>query len=208
MLNAHSRYVFAFAILSAVAAPSFSPAAKQESSTWAGTGQIVFSGSSSLHDFTGHVSTQAIRLNLSPSTPKGGLAEFSAAANVSAASMSTDSAKRDQNMWIMMGVSQYPTISGKVDRVVVQPDGTATGYGELTMHGITQKLPFTLTNWQRNSSQLSFHGRGQVSLSQYALKPPSVMGVIKVADTVVVDIDVMAQPEAAPATAKAEHAAR
>ncbi len=181
------RFVFPFLALVSVSAAD-PPAGKTETMT--GTAAITFRGTSTLHDFEGHVSTRPFTLNVT----KGGT--WSAEADVAVADMSTDNRKRDNTMREWLDAAASPAIHGQVSRAAVPTAPEAVVPLALRIRGNEQVVPVRVTGWRLENGNLTFHGAAQLSLKQYGLKPPSVLGMIRVGDTVTLEADVTARPVA------------
>lgn len=154
--------------------------------------QIVFRGTSTLHDFEGRVRSEPFQLLLSTNT-------WSARTDVIAASMATSNGRRDRAMWIMLATNLYPRLSGQVENAVRGPTSNAPALLSLRIRDQQTNLPVTLTDWTETTNGVRFHATWDISLKQFGLKPPSVMGFIRVGDRVHLDADVTAVPVASPA---------
>lgn len=149
--------------------------------------EVRFGGKSTLHDFEGHGQSAPFEIEVKP----GAETEmFSARVSVPVMSLDTQNEKRDHEMLNLLDRDAFPVIEGELLRIPVKaPDGTSV---ELTLrlHGREQAVPAVLTDMRREGDHLSFHLSFIVSLAQYGLKPPSVMGLIRVADAVQVECEV------------------
>jgi len=56
-------------------------------------------------------------------------------------------------------------------------------------------LPARVTGWQETPERIQFHADWELSLEEYGLKPPSVLGVIRVGDRVKLSADVIARKD-------------
>ncbi len=154
---------------------------------------VEFSAASSFHDFEGRVpsrSTTAARADAGDVWK----ADFS----IPVADISTDNGWRDSNMRSMFEADRYPHITARFDRI----DSSEAG-----ADGSLRTLPFTLTirdktlpaeavltNWERTADRVRFDASFDVSLDAYGLKPPSLLGIGKVADTVAVTVKATVRP--------------
>ena len=146
---------------------------------------VRFAATSTLHDFDGELSAQPFSLLLSNGT-------WSADAGVLAAHMATASEGRDRNMHKMLGTNDYPLIHGAV---VAAPVPGAAGTNvtlHLKIRDRSQDLPVRISDWKETAEEIQFHAAWELSLKQFALKPPSVIGVIRVGDRVKLEADVTA----------------
>ena len=105
--------------------------------------------------------------------------------------LTTNDKARDNNMYQMFNASQYAQIhfsfkNTDLARVIEQGDGPIVFLGNMTMHGITKPATI-LTNSRMDKSTLVCEGRLLINLKDYDLKPPSVLGIIRVKDEVLVE---------------------
>lgn len=146
---------------------------------------VRFAATSTLHDFDGKLSAQPFSLLISNGT-------WFADAGVLAARMATASEGRDRNMHKMLGTNDYPLIHGVV---VAAPVPGAAGTNvtlRLKIRDRSQDLPVRISGWKETAEEIQFHAAWELSLKQFALKPPSVIGVIRVGDRVKLEADVTA----------------
>jgi polyisoprenoid-binding protein YceI len=146
---------------------------------------IRFQCTSTLHDFEGAVPAQPFVLSLSSSNT------WSAQAAVVVWQMNTASEGRDRNMWKMFGTNNHPLIRGEVKPSVAPPAGTNVTL-TLTIRDQKRDLSVQIIGWTEDAEAVRFHAAWDVSLKQYGLKPPTVMGIIRVGDNVHVEADVTA----------------
>jgi len=146
--------------------------------------RIQFHGRSTLHDFHGTASAPTVMFQLRDGT-------WSAAAKVQVSGMDTANAKRDGKMRQMFEAAAFPTIRGVVTNAPVPVTGTTNITMELQIRDVTRPVTVTISDWQARPGGYQFHGTGTVSLKEFGLKPPSVMGMIRVADAVTLETDVI-----------------
>ncbi len=149
------------------------------SAAWASPAiSIRFHGESTLHGFDGHVETAEIRIEDSPQ----GLRRL--VTTVSVPAMTTDHAGRDRRMVEMFHGASFPLITGSAlaaDLAAVEEGGDLPL--ELVIGGQTNTVTATCRMVPVEGAaehELSF----PVSLRAFDLKAPSVIGVIRVSDTV------------------------
>lgn len=150
---------------------------------------VRFAATSTLHDFDGQLPAQPFFIVVSNGT-------WSADAGVLAAHMATASEGRDRNMHKMLGTNEHPLIRGVV---VAAPLPGAAGTNvtlRLKIRDRSQDLPVRISDWKETGSEIQFHAAWELSLKQFALKPPSVIGVIRVGDRVKLEADVTATKSA------------
>jgi hypothetical protein len=168
------------ASVNALATGAHSPTGKLS-----GAARIKFQGSSTLHDFEGHVMSQPFDLILSPNS-------WSAKASVFGGEMTTANAKRDKNMWAMLATNLHPRLEGEIRDAPRPPlAGTNTTLA-LKIRDTKMDLPVKISNWSETAEGVRFDAEWIVSLKAYGLKPPSVAGVIRVGDTVRLQADIVA----------------
>jgi polyisoprenoid-binding protein YceI len=152
---------------------------------WAGQAVVRFAGTSTLHDFGGQLAAQPFSLTLSNDT-------WSASAEVLASGMETANTKRDRKMHQMLEVSEFPEIHGSVTHAPVPGSSGTNVTLRMTIRETTHDLPVRITAWTQTADEIRFHADWTLSLKAYALKPPSVLGVIRVGEQVNLEADVTA----------------
>ena len=161
-----------------------------------GTCLIDFSGSSTLHDFAGTAACDPFTIALA----NGQYSLVGEKISVPVAGMDTDNGKRDEKMRGMFDIENFPSISGRVEALTPQllsalkPD-QAEQKGQLPLHLKIRDIDLTQTalvsNIQENDRQLELDLELELSLKSYQLKPPSVLGLIRVGDLVKVKIHLL-----------------
>jgi hypothetical protein len=177
-------------VLLAVLLPYVGLAEPSGPSHWPAEAIIHFDATSTLHDFGGIVHAQPFVLQVSSN-------HWSAEGDVLAGLMNTASAKRDQNMHEMFKTNDYPRIHGKVEQAAVPASGTTNATLSLKIRDQLHDLPVVVSAWSETDSNVTFRAEWDVSLKQFQLKPPSVLGVIRVGDVVHLSADVTARKTAA-----------
>ena len=149
------------------------------------TATIQFAGTSTLHDFGGSLPSQPFTLVLSNGT-------WSANADVLSGLMNTAHEKRDRKMHEMFATNSFPKMQGAVTAAPIPgPAGTNAAL-RLIIRDKTNDLTARISGWTEDASAIKFHATWELSLKDYALKPPSVLGVIKVGDRIQLEADVTA----------------
>jgi hypothetical protein len=157
-----------------------------ETTTLPGQAMIRFAATSTLHDFGGALPVQPFLLVLSNGT-------WSAEADVRAALMATGNDKRDRNMHRMLNTNAHPLLHGRVVGAPIPSSGAATNATlHLQIAGRALDLPVRVSDWLQSGDEARFHAEWDVSLDEFGLKPPSVLGVIRVGDRVRIAADVTA----------------
>ncbi|MCB1207573.1 MAG: YceI family protein [Verrucomicrobiae bacterium] len=161
---------------------------------WTGTCKVHFSGESTLHDFEGTVATEPFTVSVSDMTEPS-RATATSRVVVKAASMNTDNEKRDVEMHKCMDVTTHPEIVVEVDHLAVAdtkpaadgpvPRPTVVPF-KMTLMGKTHELTGRVSDWSYSDEGVSFTVSFPVSLKAAGIKPPSVLGVVKVKDEILV----------------------
>jgi polyisoprenoid-binding protein YceI len=115
---------------------------------------------------------------------------WSAEAEVPAGQMNTASEGRDRNMHKMLNTNSHPYLRGSVTNAPIPGVNGTNITLHLNISGKPVALPVQVTGWTESAGRIQFHAAWSVSLKQYGLKPPSVMGVIRVGDAVSLEADV------------------
>jgi hypothetical protein len=148
---------------------------------------VTFEGSSTLHDFNG----------------KGRCEPFVAIENagvitvpelaVAVADMDTDNSSRDKKMRKMFEAERYPLIKGGRGPIPLDDirkalqensDSTQPLLLQLKIRDIEKPATAVLQNFEEAEGKITADLTFTLSLADYQLKAPSVLGVIKVADSI------------------------
>jgi polyisoprenoid-binding protein YceI len=173
-----------FAALALAAAPaSFA----ETQTTWDGTSEIKFSGTSTLHNWSGKVTAEPFIATVvmeSDTQPKS----LKARVEVQAAKMDTDKKKRDDNMHADMKVTKYPLIIGEMNTAFekIMPNGRAPTKlpFTLTIMGKPQAVNGSITDWSLKGNTATFDLDFELSLKKCDIEVPSVLLFINVGDTI------------------------
>lgn len=164
------------------------PSAKAAKATsWRAEATIEFDATSTLHDFTGTVQTVPFVVQIQQEGP---LATVDGTATVAAASMNTQHVKRDRNMHKMFKADSFPILTGVVKAAQIDPEQLTSVPLELTVLGKTHRVPLTLTDWEMKEERIRVEGSLSLSLKELGLKPPVILGFIRVGDAVTVRIHI------------------
>ncbi len=148
---------------------------------------VVFQGSSTLHDFHGKARCQPFTVST-----VDGVADMSKL-SVAVADMDTDNAKRDKNMREMFEEKKHPLITGSAGAVALKDIRVSQKSGSSSTHKISLKLKIrdidkpvtaTINNFAETDARITANISFTLSLADFMLKPPSVLGMIKVDDKV------------------------
>lgn len=150
-----------------------------------GTYRIEFHGTSTLHDFDGSVPPR--RFELHPlSAGDGWITEL----DVPVAEMSTGNSARDSNMRAMLEGDRYPQIHASFS--AIEPAAARPARGDesgsipfvLTIRDVSRPLVGHVAHWAESAELVSFDVRFDVSLAEFGLAAPSVLGLVRVGDRV------------------------
>ncbi len=171
--------------------------------TLTGECSIRFFGDSTLHGFEGQARCEPFSWQ-----GQANLSERSmirqAIVRVPVAEMDTDNSSRDKKMFAMFESEQFPIIQGlfgdfNPDEVLqrIRPVEEARGRlgFDLTIRDITQPIEATVRDLEETPEQITFIAEFPVSLSAFQLKAPGVLGIIRVADEVRVEVEVVLHME-------------
>jgi hypothetical protein len=147
---------------------------------------IEFLGTSTLHDFSGKVAAEPFKLQVGTDT-------WSALAKVRPGAMSTNHKSRDRKMRKMFDASRHSLMTGTVYKAAKPKNGNGTAKLHLRICETEMEIPVAITRWSESADEIRFHATTRVSLKKIGLKPPSVLGLIRVGDIVTLKISVMAQ---------------
>lgn len=150
------------------------------------TATIKFTGDSTLHGFEGTVATQPFAVEINEDAVTGKL-RLSATTAVRVPDMTTHHGKRDKNMFKMLDLENFTLISGALTDAAVPQDGSGEALLRLKIRDVEQEIVATLSDWKRGDGQASCRMAFPVSLKAFGLKAPSVAGLIRVGDTVMVE---------------------
>jgi len=147
---------------------------------------ISFSGTSTLHGFEGTAACEPFTLEpVDAGAAKS--SQWKTHVRVDVTKMSTDNKARDRNMAKMFDAETYPWIEASFESI--QPGPSDTLEFRLTIGKSTNTVVAKITERQEADDELSFSATFKLSLADYALKPPSVFGIIRVGDEVSVRVN-------------------
>ena len=152
-----------------------------------GNCSVAFQGTSTLHDFEGTGSCQPFTVS-----EHDGIMTVPAL-SVAVAGMDTDNSKRDKKMRGMFDSEKYPLITGSTGPVILGDirnamtggsDSAAEVQIQLKIRDIEKTVTASLQNVVETDAKITADLVFSLSLTEYQLEPPSVLGIIKVGDTV------------------------
>ena len=166
--------------------------------TLEGSCDILFFGQSTLHGFDGQVACQPFTLSSGGQTGKYGVM-LQPVVKVLVEEMNTDNSGRDKKMHAMFEQDQYPQVQGlfaDLDPEVILPQLHAVDETpgqlefDLQIREISQRVQAATRDLVVTPEQVSFTMEFALSLASFHLKPPRVLGFIKVDDQVQVEASV------------------
>jgi hypothetical protein len=176
---------------------------------WKGSCEIKFSGTSTLHDFTGTVSAEPFTVSVTgiadPAT-----AQLAGVVKVKAVDMDTAKPKRDKKMRDSMDVTTHTditvTLLKGLNTTLTKPV-TESGQPRptqipftLTLLGKDQQKVGTVSDWKYSDGVASFKVSFSVSLKTSGIKVPAVLGFVRVGDEIKVEANlVLLSPQAVAA---------
>jgi hypothetical protein len=168
--------------------------------------RVHFTGSSTLHDFDGTGNCEPFVLRLTETTGGEVIIPETVLA-VAVAGMQTGNASRDDKMRQMFGADRFPVIAGVLDgaplaelrRQLHEADRGAQPLPlRLRIRDVEVPASPRVTQLVDDARGLSFDLDFPISLAAYRLEPPSVLGLIRVADEVRVKISLSLAPLPTP----------
>jgi hypothetical protein len=161
---------------------------------YVGTCSVVFEGDSTLHGFTGNITSIVVVVFCE--TNSAGATVLNTRLEIAPKQLSTHSAKRDANMYEMFKSDKFPKLiavatNAPLAAAKLTPTEAAGTSGvlplQLTFCGITKEVSAKTMNQKSHADGWEFDLQTDVSLKAFKLEPPSVMfGAISVADKVIV----------------------
>jgi hypothetical protein len=174
-----------------------------------GQAMIRFYGKSTLHDFSGSVKSEPFgwQILTDPNTQRpivrGQL-------DVVVETMNTHNKDRDKNMHAMFESKKFPRIHGAVQDANLAPclPVVRTVDAKKPPREIPGKLPILVTirdtrqtvtaevsHLQTGAKEVTFSLAFELSLKSFGLKPPSVLGIIRVGDKIRIEAEVTLTPK-------------
>lgn len=159
---------------------------------WAGSCDITFSGDSTLHDFTGKVSAEPFTV-VTENLDDPDRATASSTVIVKVSKMDTDNEKRDAKMMEVMDAANHPAIKVDVDNLKAAETNPIMEGGSprptvipftLQLKGRQHQMNAKVVGWKFSENAIQCEVAFPVSLKAAGIKPPNVLGVVKVADVI------------------------
>lgn len=148
---------------------------------------VTFDGDSTLHGFHGkakEIAAENVSFDFSTA-----MMNSPRKVRIPIAALDTGNSRRDAAMRKMFDTGHFPEMiwdAASMDCTALSEPGwwTCEQSGTLTIRDISQTYILKLTLTEDDSDNLEADGDLDVSLADFKLKPPSVLGVIKVGDKV------------------------
>jgi hypothetical protein len=159
-----------------------------------GTCEVSFTASSTLHDFSGTGRCLPFSAPLRR-TPAGRSILPLVEVEVPVSGMKTGIESRDGKMRAMFQADRHPGIRAAArdvdtdalrERMRADREGKAPLEISLAIRGVERKVAAVAGNLKEEGGRVSFEIEFPVSLKEFELEAPAVLGVIRVADRVVV----------------------
>jgi len=155
---------------------------------WKGSSEIQFSGTSTLHEWAGKVTTQPFTATVL-TDEAGQPVRLDATVQVKVAGMDTAEADRDKNLRKAMNVTGFPLITGTMDAPFTQIMDQRTHRPaalplKLELLGRKHNVAATISHWAATSKTASFDLDFDLSLKECGITVPTILFVIRVGDTI------------------------
>lgn len=177
-------------ILALVVAVSQTVSAQTEK--WSGSCEVTFSGASTLHDFSGKVTSEPFTVAVS-GFDEPTSARVTCKVIVKAKGMDTGNEKRDEAMYKSLDVVTYPEIVVDISELKAAETQPVTDGNlprptvipfTMSLKGKTHQLNGSVSDWTYDGRTVACTVSFPVSLNDSGVKPPSVLGVVKVKDEI------------------------
>ncbi|TDU66170.1 YceI-like domain-containing protein [Prosthecobacter fusiformis] len=160
---------------------------------WSGTGDITFSGTSTLHDWAGKVAASPFSATV-VYDESGRPQRIQAKVSVEAGKMDTAEPKRDENMKQALNVPIYPLIQASLDAPAekIAADGKTPTRLPMTLMllGKSHKIVAEISDWKLSAKKATFDLDFDVSMKASGISVPPVLIFIRVGDAVKVHASV------------------
>ncbi len=155
---------------------------------YTGTCEIKFSGTSSLRDFSGHVTSPSFKVIVDK---KNGELVANWDTVVSVKKMNTSNSLQDSKMYEMFDYLKHPLIKGNFTRFNLSKlpkhsKKPITFPFTITIMKKKKVIDATITDWKVTDSKITFTLKFPILLSDFKLKPPSLFGMVKVGNEVTI----------------------
>ncbi|MDQ7008068.1 MAG: YceI family protein [Acidobacteriota bacterium] len=195
-LPVHCRVVVAVVLVTMAAGCLPVLAQTVEYELLAGSSEVGFEGASTLHDFTGRTTQVSGRVRFDPRDPGR---QPRAHIEVQAASLDTDNKGRDRQMYKRLETDRYPLIAFDLEDFELgarEDAGSLSGIarGTISIHGVSRPLAMEVTLLPEEGDGWKVVGRADLEMPAFSIKPPRVLGFIKVDPRVTIFIALHLEP--------------
>ena len=170
--------------------------ANVDAMTLDGQCEFQFFSKSTLHKFDGKGACQPFTMS-SEKTTQGEEHVRNPEVDVLVKGMNSDNSSRDEKMYVMFESDHYPVIKSKFkdldpEIILQQIDDKGDQPGHLDFNlqirDVTKPVQATTRELLVTPEKVSFEMEFNISLADYGLKPPSILGLIRVDDQVRVNV--------------------
>jgi len=155
---------------------------------WQGGGEIVFSGTSTLHSWSGKVKTEPFTAMVA-TNDSGQPTHLDAKVQVKVLGMDTAEPDRDVNMRKAMNATGFPLITATMNTPFTQimdPASKQPAYLPFVLELLGKKHQVVghISQWKATDKEATFDLNFDLSLKDCGITVPSVLLVIRVGDTI------------------------
>jgi hypothetical protein len=158
-----------------------------EAQAWKGLADITFSGTSTLHDWSGKVAAQPFLTRVS-TDPGGRPVRVQSSVKIEAAGMDTAEPKRDENMRKAMKTSEHPLITAEIDvpaeKIASDLKSPTQLPMTITLLGRPLQVIGTVSRFKQQAGSITFDLDFPLSMKAGGISVPSVLYFIRVGDVV------------------------
>jgi hypothetical protein len=178
-------HVRSLPLLGATSLAVFLPfaSAAAEPAVISGTCSTQFFATSTLHDFEGEAPCALLAIEAPNASGR-----YAARAEVAVAQITTGIAARDRRMREMFEAKKFPRIEvrcSELDPAALRARRAGALPCQLTLHGVSRPISPQLVSYAEvPDTSASFAASFEVSLAQFGLEAPVVMGFVRVGDRV------------------------
>jgi len=163
-----------------------------EATTVSAVANVNFSGSSTLHDFEGTATTRPFTAIFDENGDSGQIS-IHAKTSIEVEKMTTNHEKRDRNMFKMFDLDHFAQIEGELPETILSEKESTEATLHLKIRNVKHDVAATISEVKRDGTRISCTMKFPVSLKAFELKGPSVLGLIRVDDTVNVECTIEGQ---------------
>jgi polyisoprenoid-binding protein YceI len=153
--------------------------------------EIQFFATSTMRDFSGGADARPFLLSRHDGA-SGGPEWWSATVEVAVAELLTGYDQRDSDMHWMLDANDFPSIVAEFPHIASEAyqgerlDEAVPLEFRLTIRDVTRPMSAKISHWVRSGDRASFDAEFDVSASSFELKVPTLLGLLRVGDTITV----------------------